>query len=302
VTTNGGHRHRTLEERTGLYDRVNALRSQGSEIAEIATQLGMSRRDVSYWLRVNRPCRATYVPDLTPGPDLAYLVGAYLGDGRTAGEQDKKVRFNVADPEFANLLNPIVARVLRTEPKPVKMEKGFYCVNYDSAVLYDYLQQPLTALMPLVDSLPAKFLRGFFDAEGYTSPRLDHGLRRFSGVAVGVANTNFEYLRCIEQNMERLGMRTFHQRTHAVGEKMTIRGKTFVRKRDVHHLRIVSDDSVQTFQGNVGFSIPVKKQKLDDLIWIRGNLDPEKGYEWFISHYELRNSRWIRKSQQSNDL
>jgi intein-encoded DNA endonuclease-like protein len=162
-------RHRTLRERLELYSRVRDLTSQGDEPKAVAAKMGISIDDVRYWLRVKQPSREVYVPDLSPGPDLAYLVGAYLGDGRTAGEQDKKVRFNVADPDFAELLNELLAKILRTSSKAVKMEYGFYSVSYDAAVLYDYLQQPLTDQLPLIESVPAMFLRGFFDAEGYVS-------------------------------------------------------------------------------------------------------------------------------------
>src|SRR5271155_4669870 len=95
------YRHRTLEERLKLYSSVRELHGKGVLADEIGQALSMSREDVSYWLRVDRPSRNIYDPDLTPRPELVYLVGAYLGDGRTAGPQDKKVRFKVADIEFA---------------------------------------------------------------------------------------------------------------------------------------------------------------------------------------------------------
>lgn len=162
----------TLEERLELYPKVEELRPRGLQNRELAYELGISEQDASYWLRVERPSRENYVPDLNPRPDLAHLIGAYLGDGRTAGEQDKKVRFKVADLEFARLLNDLVAEVLLTEPKRVAVGRGFYCVDYDTAVLYDYLQQPLSCLIPVAESFPGMSLRGFFDAEGYATQTL----------------------------------------------------------------------------------------------------------------------------------
>ncbi|MGA2665887.1 MAG: hypothetical protein ABSF83_13185, partial [Nitrososphaerales archaeon] len=99
-------------------------------VKDVSEALGISRRDVSYWTRMKRPSRTIYAPDLTPRPELAYLVGAYLGDGRTAGEQDKKVRFKVADQEFAGQLNELVAKVIGAQSKPVPVEEGFYAVSY----------------------------------------------------------------------------------------------------------------------------------------------------------------------------
>jgi intein-encoded DNA endonuclease-like protein len=261
---------------------------------EVAAEMGISVDDVNYWSRVKRPSTARYVPDLSPRPDLAYLLSAYLGDGRTAGEQDKKVRFNVADPAFADTLNDLVAKVLRAAPKKVTLEYGFYSVSYDAAVLYDYLQQPLQGHMSLIESFPGMFLRGFFDAEGYVSPILDHSEKELRGVIVGVANTNSEYLSCVQGILVRFGISSSDFKTHETGEEMTIRGRTFVRRHAVHQLRITKKSDIRLFQTHVDFSIPAKKQKLEDLIRITRDLDRADGYRWFLSHYELRSRKWVR--------
>ncbi len=258
----------------------------------------MGTDDVRYWLRVKQPSREVYVPDLTPRSDLAHLLGAYLGDGRTAGEQDKKVRFKVADPDFAEMLNRLVAKVLRAKVKRVTMERGFLCVNYDSAVLYDYLQQSLTDLLPLVVSFPSMFLRGFFDAEGFVSPMLNHSTQRFLGIMLGVSNTNLEYLNCVQRLLEGLGMNASSYKTHEVGEPMTIRGRTFIRKHEVHQLRLQGGEVAREFQAAIDFSVPAKKQKLADLVWISENLRKKDGYWRFRSFYERRNRRWIRMNQR----
>jgi intein-encoded DNA endonuclease-like protein len=270
-------------------------------VGEIAQALGISGRDVSYWLRVKRPSRTVYNPDLTPRPDLAYLVGAYLGDGRTAGARDKKVRFKVADPAFADLLNGLVAKVLRASPKTVTTEGGFHCVNYDAAMLYDYVQRPLSVQMPLIESFPTMFLRGFFDAEGYVSAMLNHSTRRFVNVVLGVVNTDPEYMCCVQLLLEKLGIPSTFQWTHRSGEAMTIRGRTFFRKSSVRHLRITGKGNAKTFQERVGFSIPTKKEKLADLTWIARCLAPEDGYRWFVSNYEFQNHKWLKKNPNDNN-
>ena len=289
-------RHRTLDERLELHSRVHELRSRSLRIGEIAVLLGMSKRDVSYWLRVEKPCRETYVPDLSPGPELSYLVGAYLGDGRTAGEQDKKVRFNVADIEFALLLNDLIAKVLSTSAKTVKFERGFYNVNYDSAVLYDFLQQPLAKLLSIIDRWPNSFLRGFFDAEGYVSPILDHRGQNFNGIVVGAANTSFEYLVLVEKLLTSLGIHSKFISTNRRGETMTIRGNTFVRKHDVSHVVIKKLSDVEAYSAAIGFSIRQKENKLLDMMQARTELNRKEAYLWFVANYHLRNHKWIKTS------
>ncbi|MDA4122248.1 MAG: hypothetical protein OK456_03600 [Thaumarchaeota archaeon] len=227
-------------------------------------------------------------------------MGAYLGDGRTAGEADKKVRFNVADPDFANLLNESVAQVLGTQPKATRIEHGFHSVVYDSAVLYDFLQQPIEQLIPYAESSPEAFLRGFFDAEGYVSANLDFAAERFRGITIGIANSNEAYLSCIERLLATLGMRTSRRRTHVAGEPMTIRGRTFFRKHDVWHLLIRGRGAAMLFSSSINFSIPAKRTKLQDLIWVSMNLEPTEGYKWFLGHYERRGRRWFKKQASRN--
>jgi len=212
MLTLGKCNHGTLEERLELYRQANLFRTQGLPAPEIAERLGVTANYV-YWLWGNRPSREGYVPDLTPRPDLAYLTGAYLGDGRTAGEADRKVRFKVADRGFAELLNYFVAKILRTKPRRLTMEEEFHCVNHDSAVLYDYLQQPLERLLPVIESWPAAFLRGFFDAEGYVSPSLDHESKHFLGIMLGVVNTNPDYLGCVRRLLGNQGIQSTFRTT-----------------------------------------------------------------------------------------
>ncbi len=291
----GPYRHRTLEERLKVHSRVMELKGNGKTVKEISDALGISRRDVSYWFRVKKPSRTVYGPDLTPSDELAYLAGAYIGDGRTAGEQDKKVRFKVADREFADSLNALVAKTLKARLKPITTEGGFYNVSYDSAVPYDFLQQPISEFAPLLLSALGPFLRGFFDAEGYASPRLNHLRKEFRGITVGVANTNYDYLNCVQKLLNSLGIHSAYITTHPSGEPMTIRGDTFVRRHEVRQLVIVRDADVQIYNTAVGFSIPQKRQKLREMIMIRTGMTPANAYSWFLSHYERRNGRWIRR-------
>ena len=279
---------------------MGELRSAGKTVKEISEALGIGRRDVSYWFRVKRPTRTVYSPDLTPRDDLAYLVGAYLGDGRTAGPKDKKVRFNVADSSFAGILNELVAKIIGARPKPIALEGGFYSVSYDCAALYDFLQQPLTGQTTVIDSCPTSFLRGFFDAEGYTSPRLDRAAMEFKGITIGAVNTNQGYLDKAQEILTALGIRSRFTTTHRAGEPMVIRGKTFVRKNDVRHLLITRARDVQEFNARVGFSIPRKKERLEDMARTLESMNRWDGYAWFVAHYQLRDGRWTRKCRQGS--
>jgi hypothetical protein len=290
------YRHGTLEERLEVHSRVAELRNSGLPIREIALTLGISRRDVSYWLRVERPSRTVYNPDLTPRPELAYLIGAYLGDGRTAGEKDKKVRFKVANVWFAESLNTLVASILKAHIKPVKTEGGFYDVSYDSAKLYDFLQSDMKSQIPLIDSYPAMFLRGFFDAEGYVTQSLWHESRTMTAIRVGAANTNLEYLGHVRRMLAALGIASGLRRTNKAGQPMEIRGRGYFRKHDVFHVEIANLVSVKAFCEMVGFSIPEKENKLQDLLAIMSTLDECDRYNWFTERYEKVGRKWVPRA------
>jgi intein-encoded DNA endonuclease-like protein len=291
------YRHRTLEERLKLYSSVRELHGKGVLADEIGQALSMSREDVSYWLRVDRPSRNIYDPDLTPRPELVYLVGAYLGDGRTAGPQDKKVRFKVADIEFAKLLNTLTARILCAKEKPVTLERGFHCVDYDSAVLYDFLQQPLENLIPTIESNPNMFLRGFFDAEGYVTQTVNDSLQTLTAIRVGAANCVRDYLEIVGRFLSALGITWRIRVTNKAGQAMVIRGRTFYRKRDVYHVEITSSDCVKAFQAHVDFSIPEKKRKLADLISLISISDPIDRYQAFTMDYRRIGRKWFRRDR-----
>jgi intein-encoded DNA endonuclease-like protein len=292
-------RHRTLEERLALFSHVRQLTSEGLPPRDVATAIGISLDDVCYWLRVKQPSRERYVPDLTPRPELSYLIGAYLGDGQTAGEADKKVRFKVADLDFAKILNEAVSRVLGTGPKAIRIERGFHCVVYDSAVLYDFLQQPIEPLIPYAETSPESFLRGFFDAEGYVSAQLNHSKKTLNSILVGAANCNLEYLGLARRLLENLAIFSQLRTTNKAGQEMKIREKVYVRRRDVHHIVTTKADEIRMFQGDIGFFIPKKREKLNDLVKLLDWQDPRARYEWFTKNYVRIGHNWVKKTKET---
>ena len=82
---------------------------------------------------------------------------------------------------------------------------------------------------------------------------------------------------------------------------MSIRGRAFVRKHDVQHLIIRGSGAAQTFQASVGFAIPAKRDKLDDLTWVSTSLESGEEYSWFLAHYEQRGRKWLRKDNHGNN-
>lgn len=236
-----------------------------------------------------------YEPDLTPSPDLAYVAGFYIGDGKSAGNEHK-VRFELADKEQLELVGGLVAKILGRESKRFTRDGTFYVVDYDSVVLSDYLNQEVEQLLSHLSKYAADFIRGFADAEGYVSAGIDYSLHRLSVVMVGLVNTNIRYLTAIQNLLSASGIRSSVHRTNKKGGLMTIRGKTFVRRHDVLHLLIRGFSQVRRFSERVGFSNSVKSEKLEDILALE-KMTPGDRYAWFTTHYHKEGRKWVKNGK-----
>jgi intein-encoded DNA endonuclease-like protein len=283
----------SLKKRLALYEEAGRLRSLGMSYLQIAKQLGVSVDAARAWSKGSRPKRVhRYEPDLTPSSDLAYVAGFYLGDGKYAG-QEHKVRFELADQEQLEYVGALVAKILGRRPKHYGRDGTFYTVDYDSVVLSDFLNQDVNDLVDYLKDFPGDFLRGFFDAEGYVSFAVNHQTKRAQRVVVGVANTNLEYLRRVRSLLSNLGIYGNVRRTNKQGTRMTIRGKTWIRKRDVYHLVVCRNDMVVKFRDKIGFHNSIKAEKLQDLVGLLPET-PSERYVWFMAHYRKEGHKWLR--------
>jgi len=258
--------------------------------------LGVDIDHVRAWARGEKPKSVhRYDPDLTPSKDLAYLAGFYLGDGKDAGEEHK-VRFELAEREQLVYVGGLVAKILGREPKPLGREGTFFTVQYDSVILSDFLNQDVETLVEYLQMFAKDFLRGFFDAEGYVSAVIDFRTSTLETILVGVANTNKEYLSTVVRILSQLGIETKVRPTNRRGEVMTIRGQSWIRKRDVCHCVVLGWVQVRNFSNLVGFHNEVKAEKLKDLIEI-GNKSPHARFDWFMAHYEKKGRKWVKRAK-----
>lgn len=242
-----------------------------------------------YALRESPPYVERYNPDLTPSSSLAYLLGFWLGDGRASGKE-KKVQFELADKEQLEFVNRVTAQLPGRQPKAIQNHSPFYIVVYDTSLLYDYLNQPLMAHEELIQKFKADFIRGFFDAEGYVgcSPQ------RTGSVVVylGAANTDIEYLGVIERLLNSLGIDCGRRITNKKGGIMTIRGRSYIRRKDVWHVFIKRKKGIQRFSQMVGFWNERKASRLSDVVRLL-DLPPAERYRWFVANYAKRGRYWV---------
>jgi intein-encoded DNA endonuclease-like protein len=286
----------SLERRLALFEKANELSAKGWSNPEIARRLGVSAGAVRSWARGKKPKRVSkYEPDLSPCRDLAYLAGFYLGDGKRAGHENK-VRFELADAEQVEHVGELVARILHREPKPWVRVRTFYVIDYDSVVLYEFLNQPVERLADYLCEFERDFLRGFFDAEGYCTCPLNARLRKLYSITVGIANSKIRNLKVMGRLLRDLGLSYSVRRTNKKGGKMTIGGKTWIRRHDVYHLTVTGFDRARRFRDEVNFWNQPKATKLADLVGLE-NMSPGARYDWFVVHYEKRGRKWVRKDR-----
>ena len=231
-------------------------------------------------------------PDLAPSKDLAYIAGFYLGDGRSAGHEHK-VRFNLADRRQLELVSDLTARIMGVTPKRCSFDGLFYSVDYDSVVLDDYLNQPLTKMLKDLKGFELDFLQGFFDAEGYASCAVDLRRGLITHMMVGAANTKLGYLSRVAEILSEVGIVSRINRTNRAGGTMEIRGKMWTRRHDVYHISLSGGEMIRRFQGEVGFRNPAKADRLASLVRM-SVMSPRDRFLWFMKGHVRKGRRWVR--------
>jgi hypothetical protein len=108
-----------------------------------------------------------------------------------------------------------------------------------------------------------------------------------------------DYLDLARRLLATLGIPSEIRMTNKAGQPMEIRGRTYIRKRNVFHVRVDETDSVKSFQDRVGFSIPEKKEKLADLVAMMSISDEWDRYDRFIDLYEKKGRKWMRRGEET---
>jgi len=270
------------ELRIRLFDEVVVLRREGLTYSGIVDRvqkkygIRLSKSHVSYWLRrIHSPYNGRYIPSidlLRPSKELAYVIGAKLGDGYTTRDRhtvksynNVKIGLKVKDREFAEEFARCLAKVLgRPSIKPrIRYSDKRYAVEVRSETLYQLLKKPvdldrLKKYIEHCDGCVAAFLRGFFDSEGSVDKR-GH---------IRTYNTDLVLLTYIKDLLERLGIASTEPKLgHPQGKAFfdPRKGKTYKSNKDCYCLRIRANSNT-TFYRKVGFTIKRKRRRFKNYI------------------------------------
>jgi len=249
-----------ISEKIGLYDKAMELReSKGWGWRKISKELGIRGAAVKNWLYRNKNPKNKYnTPDLTPSPELSYVIGTVLSDGYTTKVQgNKRIVLSVKDREFAEEFNRNIAPVLNKEKEYniSKTDRPRYIVQATSEILFDFLNHPLNKLIEVSDEYSSHFLRGLYDGDGGTDKNW----------VVSLTDPRLELLQYTKMRLESYGIKT--RKISKVAKKGTIGGqfddRLVKRKKDCFQLRFAGYKNLVIFSEKVGFSIPRKSKALE---------------------------------------
>ncbi len=271
------------ELRIKLFDEVVGLRKRGLLYREIIDEVHrrygvrLSESTISAWSRgIHNPYNGRYIPSidlLRPSEELAYIIGAKLGDGYVTMQlrvvkTDNRVRkcfaakigLEVKDRDFAEEFAKCLTKILGRAPIKPKLWRSRYVVEVGSKTLYELLKKPvdLNRLIQYIEHCErcmAAFLRGFFDSEGCIDER-GH---------IFLFNSDHRLLEYVRELLQRLGIVSTaplpKTRRGTISHNPKT-GKKFLAKKDVYLIRIRTNSN-HSFYEKVGFTIKRKQKRLE---------------------------------------
>jgi len=270
-------KYRPLELRMKLFDEVRRLRGLGLSYGEIIDEIErmygvtLNPSHISYWIRgvhnpSNDPRRIPTLDHLRPSEELAYIIGAMVGDGNVS--RSRKYEYFVAlivkDLEFAEMFAKCIGKVLgRGPPKPRIRKDGMFVVEVGSKTLYELLKKPIDIdrIRKYVEHCIrciCAFLRGFFDGEG----SIDKDGR------IRVYNTGKSLLEYIKELLKMLGIKATGPKLHVkTGRpiKHPKTSKTYLTRKHCYYLYVCAESRLRFYE-LIGFTIKRKQQLLEEYL------------------------------------
>jgi intein-encoded DNA endonuclease-like protein len=288
--------------RLELYDETLQLRRQkGWGYRRIACALSQShgihvpKGTVSNWIlgrhNPSRRLHRGFKP--SPSPELAYVIGSVLGDGYTAKDQGRSiVGFTNKDMDLLRHFQRNLSCVLGTSSAgriTSGTRYGTMKVTVGSTLLAIFLQRPLRQLAPFIESHPAPFIRGFFDAEGSAVVSVTRARLR---VSVTASNSNLEILQYISSLLKKFSIMSSIRMEKRAGTYL-IRGEPVAFNKPVFRLGIWRICDVERYAKLIDFASSVKRQRLQEGITLLREYGSRNATEWWLADHKKCGSRWI---------
>ena len=253
---------RSLEERFRLYEEVMRLRGLGLGYKRMARII-----EERYGVRLNPSTICKWINGkqhplgncnkILEGPGLAYVIGAWLGDGSLARGKvrdyyEHYVDLHVTDYDFAEEWGRRLAEAFgKSKPYVPRWNKSkqSWVVRASSELLYNLLKRAKEdpwIVMPYLEKYPGEACRGFFDAEGSVSS---------DNYCVVACNTNRRIINLFEELLTKLGIDHKTNQRHQKG-----------KSKPIIYLTILGKENILKFAEEVGFTIARKRLELQRLL------------------------------------
>jgi len=280
-------KYRPIELRIKLFDEVRRLRGLGLSYGEIIDEIErmygvrLNPSHISYWVRgiydpYNDPRRIPTLDHLRPSEELAYVIGAVLGDGCVGNPRKHEyvIFLRVKDLEFAEEFARCIGKILgRDPPKPIPVKDGTFVVEVGSKTLYELLKKPINIerirqyIEHCIGCICA-FLRGFFDSEGSID----------GDGEIQMYNSDKSLLEYVKDLLHRIGIKATGPKLHSkagtpIKDHKT--GKTYFTNKHCYYLYVCAESRLR-FYGLIGFTIKRKQQRLEEYLIRRGLLKKKK--------------------------
>ncbi|GBC72096.1 hypothetical protein HRbin02_01889 [Candidatus Calditenuaceae archaeon HR02] len=275
-----GMKLRDLELRMILYEEVRRLRAEGKTYSQIQRIIyerhgeWLSKSIISYWCRrchtpdkkgLGRPREDQRLNRITICSELAYVIGAKLGDGyeKLEGEYRYTIVLAVKDYDFAEEFGRCAAITFgRDRPYKPRWDKYLkrWVVKVRSKALYEILRKPIDMerIRPYIEHYEKSvvmFIRGLADAESDVGK--DGRIR--------IYNTNKLILEYAAELLAKPGIHSkIYNRKMNTG--VIIKERYYLRRKSICYvLQIHQKISIMRFKDLIGSSIKRKQIRLGKL-------------------------------------
>jgi intein-encoded DNA endonuclease-like protein len=256
-----------LDVRVGLHSRVSDLANLSRSYRQIQTevfdftQIWLSKGSISAWVRgIHNPSGRTNKFNTDASPELAYVIGAIVGDGNlNVHGYNYEMLLSVTDHDFAKEFSICLAKILE-KPSPYQVrwseKRKRWIVQGSSIILHRFLGVGWQRLKTYIEHCyrcKASFLRALFDGEGTISRNI-----------LSIYNTDLHLLLYIRDLLSNCGIRARNpyvcKRAGSI-LKDPRTGRLYQRRKNCYAMTIRAAD-IPRFAKHIGFSIQRKNRRL----------------------------------------
>ncbi len=252
----------SVEKRCELHDealRLRNIKKWGSH--RIGRYINVNHSTIDKWIhQQTNPANGYRIPNLSPSPELAYVIGVFYGDGsanKTKGG-NYFVSLNAKDKDFVREFARCLGIICCRKPPPIWYNSdSLYVTTVSNRLLFEFLgKRGSIRNQDVIEKVPAEFLRGMFDSDGSASGR------------VGLYNSDLElikYCRDLLHKHFRMSFKKVRINTRK-GRKCVIRGRKTQTTKNNYCIQFQGYNDVLIFHDRIGFSVQRKQEMLNKLM------------------------------------